>query len=123
MKTVLIVDGSEDILEVTSQLLEDLGLQTQCAHSSMDALEQIEAGLVFDLAIIDAHVDHGIDGVELMHAIRSRCPDVPMIVTSADRFGAEETRRADVPFLPRPFSRQQLIHVMEKTEIHAADRR
>jgi len=116
MKTVLIVDASEDIREVTTQLLEDLGLETRCAESSLDALAQIDAGLIFDMAIIDAHVDQGIDGVELMSAIHARYPQVALVVTSADRFGQDETRRVDVQFLPKPFSRQQLLKVIAKAE-------
>lgn len=119
MKTVLIVDGSEDIRDVTAQLLEDLGLQARCTGSSREALRFMDEGAGFDLAIIDAHVDHGIDGVELMSVIHSRYPDLPLIVTSADRLGAEETRGINVQFLSKPFSRQQLLSLIAEAQVQA----
>jgi hypothetical protein len=45
---------------------------------------------MFDVAIVDVHVDHGVDGIALSRTLHARCPDVALVVMSADRRGAEE---------------------------------
>lgn len=114
MTTVLFVDGDEAIRDLAADLLEDLGIQTQCAASSRDVLQLIDKGLVFHLAIVDAHVSHGINGVELLHMLRAGCPNMPLILLSTDHTGAQETRGINAAFLSKPFNRQQLLRVIAK---------
>lgn len=80
---VLVVDDDPLVLMNTAAMLEDLGHEVVEAISGEQALRVLRRGNGIDLLITD-HVMPGMMGAELVAAIRSERPDLPIILASGD---------------------------------------
>ena len=89
--TLLIVDDEEDVLGVLTEYLSTLGYRVVPAASGQDALEKLQAGTPFDVAVIDWTLPD-IGGREVIQAVRERQPDCRIIVTTGH--GAEVVNEA-----------------------------
>ena len=81
-QTVLVVDDSIDVAEVTSSLFEHLGYETIYRDSAEAALQLLEAGTKVDFVFSDIVMPGTIDGVGLAREIRSRYPNLPVALTT-----------------------------------------
>jgi len=85
---ILIVDDDEDILANLSDILSDLGYQTDTANCGEDAIGKVEhlcpdqEGCHYDLCLLDFKMP-GIDGVELYEKIRKLHPKLRAIMITA----------------------------------------
>ena len=78
---VLVVDNDEMIVEATIALLESLG------HSAIGArtiAEAIDAVGDVDAALIDYHLDHGENGLDLIDQLRTRRGRLPVRLVTAE---------------------------------------
>lgn len=114
---ILIVDDEEDIREIVSGILEDEGHETRTAFDSDSALAAI-AERVPRLIFLDIWLQGSrLDGLALLDDIKSRYPDLPVIMISGH--GNIETavsaiRRGAYDFIEKPFKVDQLIMVCER---------
>jgi len=99
----LIVDDSETFLTSASRLLESQGLEiVGTATSSVDAL-QLAAAFSPDLALVDVELGQE-DGVALAAELRSRSPEIRVImISSYDRDEMQDliAPTSAVGFLPK----------------------
>jgi CheY-like chemotaxis protein len=105
--TVLIVDDSAEVAEVTSSLFEHLGYATAYRDSADAALRLLEDGAKIDLVFSDIVMPGPIDGVGLAREIRSRYPDLPVVLTT----GYSDAAQAAPPnlrILRKPFDTEAL---------------
>jgi PAS domain S-box-containing protein len=105
--TVLIVDDSAEVAEVTSSLFEHLGYATVYRDSADAALRLLEEGAKIDLVFSDIVMPGPIDGVGLAREIRSRYPDLPVVLTT----GYSDAAQAAPPnlrILRKPFDTEAL---------------
>lgn len=85
---ILIVDDDEDILANLSDILDDLGYETDtanCGEDAMGIVRQIcpdEESCQFDLCLLDFKMP-GIDGVELYQKITALNPKLRAIMITA----------------------------------------
>ncbi len=84
---ILIVDDDRDILANLSDILSDVGYQTDTARSGEAAIGKIEelcpeAGCHYDLCLLDFKMP-GMDGVELYQKILERSPNLRAIMITA----------------------------------------
>jgi CheY-like chemotaxis protein len=108
-KLVLAVDDDELVLEVLSDMLEDLGCEVVRARAPSQALQYVQDNDRIHSIITD--VDMGmIDGYELIDRARDIRPDIEAIVISGRAHD-----RDDILYLPKPFSEDQLEVAMSKT--------
>src|SRR3954454_17374611 len=101
-QTVLVVDDSADVAEVTASLFEHLGYDTVYRDSAEAALKLLEAGTKIDLVFSDIVMPGTIDGVGLAREIRSRYPNLPVVLTT----GYSDAAKAAPPnlrILRKPF--------------------
>jgi PAS domain S-box-containing protein len=106
-QTVLVVDDSADVADVTSSLFEDLGYETIYRDSAEAALKLLEAGTKIDLVFSDIVMPGTIDGVGLAREIRSRYPNLPIALTT----GYSDAAKAAPPnlgILRKPFDTEAL---------------
>jgi PAS domain S-box-containing protein len=106
-KTVLVVDDSADVADVTSSLFEHLGYETIYRDSAEAALTLLEAGTKIDLVFSDIVMPGTIDGVGLAREIRSRYPNLPVALTT----GYSDAANAAPPnlrILRKPFDTEAL---------------
>jgi PAS domain S-box-containing protein len=100
--TVLIVDDSAEVAEVTSSLFERLGYDTDYRDSADAALKYLAEGTKIDLVFSDIVMPGTIDGVGLAREIRSRYPDLPVVLTTGYS-DAAQAAPADLKILRKPF--------------------
>ena len=112
--TVLVVDDSAEVAQVTSSLFEHLGFKTVYRDSADGALKLLEGGTKFDLVFSDIVMPGAIDGVGLAREIRSRYSDLPVILTTGYS-DAAQAAPPDLPILRKPFDADSLKDFIENT--------
>ena len=83
-KMILLVEDESLSRRAFAQILRGKGYQVAEAQNGVEALEILTTGAevkTFDLVITDL-VLPGVHGVNLIHQIRARWPNMPIIVTS-----------------------------------------
>jgi len=114
MKTrILVVDDEEKLRRVIELQLATAGFEVEKAGSAEEALKMVERA---DLVLTDLKLP-GMDGLELLAAIRRQNMRSPVIVMTA--FGSVEVaveamKSGAVDFLLKPFSLDHLIAVVHK---------
>jgi CheY-like chemotaxis protein len=106
-QTVLIVDDSAEVAEVTSSLFEHLGYETVYRDSAEAALKLLEAGTKIDLVFSDIVMPGTIDGVGLAREIRSRYPNLPVALTTGYS-DAAKSAAPNLRILRKPFDTDAL---------------
>jgi CheY-like chemotaxis protein len=105
--TVLIVDDSADVAEVTSSFFDYLGYETVYRDSAEAALKLLADGTKIDLVFTDIVMPGTIDGVGLAREIRSRYPRLPVILTTGYS-DAAQAAPPDLRILHKPFDAEAL---------------
>jgi CheY-like chemotaxis protein len=106
---ILVVDDEEAILYVFERYLSVAGYRVVVAGNGADAVRAGEAG-PFDLLITDFRMP-GMNGVEVIHALRRLQPALPALVISANPIEAG-TMPPGVRFLSKPVSMADLLDVI-----------
>jgi PAS domain S-box-containing protein len=103
--TALLVDDEDLVRMSTADMLSELGYSVVDASSAEDAMQLVDEGLAPDLLITD-HLMPGMTGTELARKVRSRCPDLPVLLVS----GYTEVDGLDeaLPRLTKPFRQKEL---------------
>jgi CheY-like chemotaxis protein len=113
-KNILIVDDSHDLTQVISDFLSMHGYQVHTAHNGYDALECMGKKRV-DIVVSDIHMP-GMDGFTLMTEIKTRYPDIPIILITGFSVGEAKKiafeKGADA-FVAKPFRLKDLKCVIE----------
>ncbi len=114
---ILIVDDEADIRELIGGILEDEGYEPRLAHDSTSALAEIEkrrpALVVLDIWLQGSR----LDGLELLEAIKSEHPDLPVVIISGH--GNIETAVAAIKkgaydYIEKPFKADRLVLVVTR---------
>lgn len=82
MKRVLIVDDEPDVLEVLKETLRSAGYDVVTRPDAESALEVVKSGERVDLLLTD-NVLPGMKGTELVDALRTLAPSLPVIMLTA----------------------------------------
>jgi len=112
--TVLVVDDSAEVAQVTSSLFEHLGYDTVYRDSAEAALKLLEEGEKFELVFSDIVMPGTIDGVGLASEIRSRYPNLPVILTTGYS-DAAQAAPPNLPILRKPFDTDALRDFIQDT--------
>jgi CheY-like chemotaxis protein len=125
MSTVLIVDDSPVDRRLAGGILEKCsGMIVEYAANGAEALEKIEQH-VPDLVLSDLQMPK-IDGLELVGAIRSRFPLVPVILMTAhgsEDIAVQALARGAASYVPKSKLAQELPEVVESVlAVSKADR-
>ena len=103
--TVLLVDDEILVRMGTAALLEDLGYEVVEANSAESALQQLSEGVEPDILLTD-HLMPGMNGAELITAVRQSRPTLPVVIVSG--YSDVEGVPADIPRLSKPFRNAEL---------------
>jgi PAS domain S-box-containing protein len=111
--TVLVVEDSRDVADVTSALLEQLGYRVVWAENAAEALRHLQQGIEFNLLFSDIVMPGALDGIGLAQICREQFPDLPVLLTSGY---SDAARAADGRFdiLRKPFELSVLEHAIEQ---------
>ncbi len=111
--TVLVVEDEEKLRRVVELQLKTAGYEVEQAGTAEDALKLADRA---DVIITDLRLP-GLSGLEMLQNLRSQDLRTPVIVMTA--FGSIETaveamKAGAVDFLPKPFSLDHLMTVVNK---------
>ncbi len=114
---VLVVDDEEGIRVATERWLSKEGLACASRADGKSALAEL-IGTEYDVVLTDVRMP-GLDGFELLDIIRERNLATVVIMMSA--FGDNEAaltaiRRGAYDYLPKPFTRGELLLTLRKAE-------
>jgi CheY-like chemotaxis protein len=101
--TVLVVEDEE----VVTDLLQDEGYAVRQAADGLQAIDELEVDDV-DLVLSDVRMPR-LDGPSLARRLRGRGHAIPVVLMSA---ADVEVDLPGVRFLPKPFDRDHLLHVV-----------
>ena len=110
--TVLVVEDSRDVAEVTSSLLEQLGYRVVRAENAAEALRHLQQGIGVDLLFSDIVMPGAINGLGLAQICKERFPEIPVLLTSGFSDAAQAADgRFDI--LRKPFELSALEHAID----------
>jgi DNA-binding NtrC family response regulator len=125
--SILVVDDEKNILRVVSTTLTKEQYEVVTAQSAEEAMEKfVQNGI--DLVVTDLKLP-GQSGLDLLAFVRSRDPDVPVIVITA--FGSienavEAMKKGALTYLTKPVNPDELLTVVreavEKRELKRENR-
>jgi two-component system, cell cycle response regulator CpdR len=108
-RVVLVVDDEPLILDLTSWMLEDLGCEVVTAECGIAALEILANDGRIEVLVTDVQMP-GMNGYELVVKAQRDRPALQIIVCSS-----RADSRNGLPFIRKPFTRQDLARVMTRT--------
>jgi len=119
MNTILVVDDEPNYLVVLSELLKEEGFEVVTAQRGEDGLKVVEE-TDLDLVITDMRMP-GMDGLELLKAIKSFNKDLPVVMITA--FGEVEKavvamKAGAYNYLAKPFNNDELLLNIRKAIEH-----
>jgi two-component system, LuxR family, response regulator FixJ len=115
-RPIFVVDDDASVRDSLSVLLETLGFEV-CSHSSGSQLLADDRRHDAGCLIVDQHMP-GMDGIELLAALRGECVSAPMILITG-RLDPVVTARASLigvtAILEKPFPSTRLIELVRSS--------
>ena len=113
---LLIVDDEPDMLRLLGMILKtNTAYEFVTTNNPVEALEMAKKG-GFDILLTDLKMP-GLDGIELLSAVRSFDKDIPVIIITAyatAESAAEAMDKNAFDFITKPFRKEQIIFTIEK---------
>lgn len=115
METILIVDDEKNYPLILAAVLQEEGYETLTANSGQETLKIIRNSDV-DLVLTDMKMP-GMDGIELLEKIKSKDPDLPVIMMTA--YGTvekavEAMQKGAYNYILKPFDNERMILYVKK---------
>ncbi len=106
-ETILVVEDNDLVLDTVVSLLGQLGYRVLIATDGQQALDLIARGVRVDLLFTDIVLPNGMSGMALAEEIRSRLPDLRILLTAG--FSAEAVKLGTrFAVLTKPYRRADL---------------
>ncbi len=119
---ILVAEDDNAIRTIFTRLLEGEGYSVSAFANGKLALDAVESGARFDVAITDLNMP-GIAGDELLRRLKERSPLTPVIVVTGvrDTEAIEECFRNDAyRYLKKPFTKDELLALVKQALSEAA---
>ena len=108
---ILVVDNHPVNLEILQAMCEGWGMRVSAFGNPVEALDCVDAGAVFDLAVLDFNMPL-MDGVQLARALHERHPALPLVLLSSSMAGPEPG--LFVASLSKPTRRSVLLDTLRR---------
>jgi two-component system nitrogen regulation response regulator NtrX len=121
MNSLLIIDDEKSIRDSLRMILEYERYEVEFAENGEQGLAKL-SGQLFDLVLLDVKMA-GIDGMEVLHRIRDKNADLPVIMISGHgtiETAVEATKLGAFDFLPKPLDRDKLLITIRNALQHAS---
>jgi PAS domain S-box-containing protein len=111
---ILVVEDNKDVGEFATQLLTELGHDTRLATNADEALRMLdEQAEMFDLVFTDV-VMPGMSGIDLGLAVRTRWPQLRVVLTSGYSHVLAQDGRHGFELLHKPYSVESLTRILRQ---------
>jgi PAS domain S-box-containing protein len=108
--TVLVVEDDEDVREIASSMLRELGYMVFEADRGKKALTLLDSGAPIDLVFTDVIMPGEVGGIDLAREIKAHYKHIPVLLTSgytAQRFHTDDMDEG-LQILRKPYNRVDL---------------
>ncbi len=112
-RRVLVVEDNVEIGRFATQILDDLGYQSEWVANADEALARLSTSPDVDVVFSDV-VMPGMNGVNLAQEIRRRHPDLPVVLTSGYSHVLAEEGPHGFDLLHKPYSAGQLSAALRR---------
>ncbi len=112
---VLVVDDEAVIRKGLCRVMEGRGYQAEASESGFEAIEKLQK-TPFNIVITDLKMP-GMDGIEVLKAIKILQPDVPVIIItgySTVDTAVDAMKNGAFDYISKPFTPEQMIEMIEK---------
>ncbi len=113
---ILIIDDEPDMLKLLSMILrEKTHYEITSTNNPVEAIEMAKKG-GFDLVISDLKMP-GLDGIEIIEAVKGVDPDTPVIIITAYgtvESASEAMQKGGFDFITKPFRKEQILFTIDK---------
>jgi len=113
---ILLVDDEPDMLKLLEMIIrEKTPYETVATNNPLEALELTKQG-GFDIVIADLKMP-GLDGIELLEAIKKVDEDIPVIIITAYgtvESAVESMQKGGFDFITKPFRKEQILFTIDK---------
>jgi CheY-like chemotaxis protein len=115
LASILVVDDTAEVLELTSSILEDAGYAVLRCDSSQQALAILKDGHAVDLLLTDIMMPGEVDGFALAREARVTRPLLPIAyITGYAGTLPNGTKELLGPILRKPYRRDDLTRQMQE---------
>ena len=121
---ILLVDDDELIRQTAAPLLEALGHDPQVVASMAEAFATLKKDPFIDLILLDNNMP-GMTGAEGLPILRSRWPDIAVIMISGyvdPSLGQTLQAHPEVPLVPKPFGSKELSAGLAAARVRSSTR-
>ena len=110
-QTILLVEDSDDVRQVTEGYLRSQGYLVLSAHNSEEALQLLEEHGKVDLLFTDVIMPGGMNGLMLAEKIHHRLPNLPVLLATGymDELHDQGINTTNFTTLSKPYRRAELI--------------
>lgn len=108
---LLLVEDDADVAAIATDILSEGGFNVRHAENAAAALALMDHQR-FDIMLSDVVMPGGMSGVELARRCAERWPEMKVVLTSGYPGEGETLRDTPWPFLPKPYSADQLRRVL-----------
>jgi PAS domain S-box-containing protein len=114
---ILVVDDQEELLDVVSAMLQQLGHECISCSDPREAMTIISQQADSLGLLITDYSMPGMSGLELLEFCRSNCPTLPVVISTgygenSSGFPAQQAR--DVDLLEKPYNLDKLQNAIER---------
>ena len=109
---VLVVEDHPIVRMGVLQVLAEAGFEALEAGSAVEAIRILEARSDIALVFTDSRMPGTMDGIELVHYIRSKWPPVKLIVVSGSATIGPDTLPTGAKFFPKPYHEAVIVEEM-----------
>jgi PAS domain S-box-containing protein len=117
---VLIVEDDDMVADLAAGMLDELGFEPTIVHSAKEALERRTNGVRPAVIFSDIIMPGGISGIELARKVRSRFPELPILLTTG--WSEQAAGAHGFEILQKPYEMSSLAEALQKVlkrDIHA----
>jgi len=116
MAKILIIDDEPDMLKLLSMILrEKTAYEITTTNNPIEAVALAKNG-GFDLVISDLKMP-GLDGIEIIEAVKKVDEDIPVIIITAFasvESASEAIQKGGFDFITKPFRKEQILFTIDK---------
>jgi PAS domain S-box-containing protein len=107
---ILVVEDDSLVAELAAGMLTELGFEAEVAHSAKEALDRLSGGDKPKLVFTDIVMPGGISGIELARKVRTRFPELPVLLTTG--YSEQVAGSHGFPVLQKPYELESLAEAL-----------
>jgi CheY-like chemotaxis protein len=105
---MLLVEDDDEVAEVTTQLLQEIGFQAERVRDGEAALAALDRDRRIELVMSDIVMPGGMSGLELARTVRERRPQLPVVLTTGYTQYALQVVEEGLTLIEKPYRRDGL---------------